>query len=270
MKWLLDLNARIFPVECALKRTGSSMTSVSIDSINDLCPFPQNFPSPQLSSIQANTNGLRFGRCSGQPGENMRTQPQIIGVPKQTIWSPVSILMLLISILCFVLACKTLNESSFRPKYPEVAITLIASGLICLIEVLRQYGTKISVTSEGIVHQTPGAVSWIPYRQVRGVYGLERAANGRAHGFELVFELLSGTEQRINLRHFRNHEMLLAAILNRVQAVRPDVEISSDLEPALRSGLFSMSARPKRIASDKHPPEQQEDQTRVVLGSSRR
>ncbi len=196
----------------------------------------------------------------------MRTQPQIIGVPKQAIWSPVSILMLLISILCFALACKTLSESSFQPKYPEVAITLIASGLICVIEVLRQYGTKISVTSEGIVHQTSGTASWIPYRQVRGVYGLERAATGRAHGFELVFELLSGAEQRINLRHFRNHEVLLAAILNRVQAVRPDVEISNDLEPALRSGLFSMSARPKRIAPEQH----QEDQTRVVLGSPRR
>jgi hypothetical protein len=195
----------------------------------------------------------------------MRTQ-QIIGVPKQTIWSPVSILMLLISVLCFVLACKTLSESSFQPQYPEVAITLVSSGLICLLEVLRQYGTKISLTSEGIVHQTSGTVSWIAFRQVRGVYGLERAAIGRAHGFELVFELLTGAEQRINLRHFRNHEVLLAAILKRVQAVQPDAEISADLEPALRSGLLGFATRPERIAPEQH----QEEQPRVALGSSRR
>jgi hypothetical protein len=166
----------------------------------------------------------------------------IAGIPKQVFWSPLSLSMLLISGSCFALIYKTLNA---KHVYLEVVVTLGAMGVLCLIEVLRHYANKIRLYREGILYSGAGLPFWVPYRQINGIYSLERSSSGHAAGFALVLELADYQirQRTIDLRPFRNHAALLATILERVREAQPDVEISKALEPRIRfSQVFGSSA----------------------------
>jgi hypothetical protein len=165
------------------------------------------------------------------------------GTHKHSFWIA---LMLMGLSTCGSLLYKMLEASQFRPAHPEVMITLLAVTVFCVIELVRHYGSRIRVESEGLEYQTPGVLFWIDYRQVTGVYGLERTSNGHWAGFELVIELSDPevAQHRVNLRCFRNHAALLVSIIDGVRAVQPAAQISVDLEREIPERLFGLGNGP--------------------------